>query len=82
MTEKKGKLILEILLQVAEKIGLNPNELETESQMVSYIRNVLHDEEMAKQLNVKAVPAYVSYGKTPAVGVQCLSHLQQLIDLH
>ena len=60
MTEKNGKLILEILLQVAEKIGLNPNELETESQMVSYIRNVLHDEEMARQLNVRAVPAYVS----------------------
>lgn len=72
---------LEILLQIAEKLGMSPNELEPKSQMDSYIPLVLQDEEMAKQANVRAVPAYVLNGKVMAAGVQSLSQLQQLLSL-
>lgn len=73
---------LETLLQIAEKLDLNPNGLESEAQMDSYVCKVLHDEEMARQAQVKAVPAYVVNGKVLAAGVQSLSQLQQLISLH
>ena len=72
---------LEILMQIAEKIGLNPNDLESGSQMDFYVQKVLHDEEMALQANVRAVPAYVSNNKVLATGVQNLLQLQQLIPL-
>ena len=72
---------LEILLQLAEKLGMSPNELEPKSQMDSYIPLVLQDEEIAKQANVRAVPAYVLNGKVLAAGVQSLSQLQQLLSL-
>jgi predicted DsbA family dithiol-disulfide isomerase len=46
-----------------------------------YVQKVLHDEEMALQANVRAVPAYVSNNKVLATGVQNLLQLQQLIPL-
>ena len=72
---------LEILLQLAEKLDMDTDGLATESQMVSYVRKVMQDEEMARQANVRAVPAYVANGKVLAAGVQTLVQLQQLIPL-
>ena len=72
---------LEILAQIAEKLDMDPNALEFEAQMDSYVRKVLHDQERAKQINVRAVPAFVSNGKVLAAGVQSLSQLQHLVSL-
>lgn len=73
---------LAILQQIAGKLGLDPTALESEAQMGSYVSRVVHDEETARQVQVKAVPAYVIHGKVAAAGVQSLSQLQQLIFLH
>jgi len=68
-------------LQVAENIGMNPNKLESESQMDSYIHKVLHEEEMTRHANGRVVRANVSKGKVLASGVQSLTQLGQLIFL-
>lgn len=72
---------LEILMQIAERLDLNQHELESESCIDSYMSKVLLDEKMARDLNVRAVPAYVSNGTILAAGMQSLSQLRQLIDL-
>ena len=72
---------LEILAQIAEKLDMDPNALEYESQIDSYVRKVVLDEEKARQVNVRAVPAFVSNGKVLAAGVQSLAQLQHLVSL-
>ena len=72
---------MEILLQIVKDLGMPPNTLESESQLDSYVNRVLQDEEMARQINVRAVPAYVTNNKVLAAGVQSLNQLQQLISL-
>lgn len=70
---------LEILLQIAEELGLDTIALESKAKTDSYLKQVLLDEEMARQVGVRAVPAYVANGKVLAAGVQNISQLQQLI---
>jgi len=72
---------IETLMQVAEKLDLAPNELESGPQIDSYVASVLEDEEMARRANVRAVPAYVAGGKVLAAGVQSLAQLQLLLSL-
>jgi len=70
---------LEILVQLAEEQGLDTIALESKAKIDSYIKQVLLDEEMARQFGVQAIPAYVANGKVLATGVQNLSQLQQLV---
>jgi len=72
---------LETLSKIAEKIGMAPNVLESESQMDFYVQKVINDEDMAKQADVRAVPAYVLNGKVLAAGVQSLAQLQRMLSL-
>ena len=72
---------LEELLQIAEKLDMDRNELVSGAQMDSYIQKVLDDEEMARQAEVRAVPAYVANGKVLAAGIQSLAQLQQLLSM-
>jgi len=72
---------LDILLQIVRELGLVPDELKSGTLLDSYVHQAIRDEEMAKQIGVRAVPAYVSNGKVLAAGVQSLSQLQQLIFL-
>jgi len=70
---------LEILLQIAEHLGLDTIALESKTKMDTYLKQVLLDEDLARQIGVRAVPAYVANGKVKAAGIQNLSQLQQLI---
>ena len=72
---------LEILMQIAGEVGLDSDELESEVQKGSYIAKVLEDEELARQVNVRAVPAYASGARVLAAGVQSLVQLQRFIPL-
>lgn len=72
---------LDILFQIVGELGLAPDELQSGTLLDSYVNQVIRDEETAKQIGVRAVPAYVSNGKVLAAGVQSLSQLQQLIFL-
>ena len=72
---------LDILLQIAEKLEMDPEKFVSGLQMDAYERRVLQDEEMARQADVRAVPAYVVNGTVLAAGVQSLAQLQQLLSL-
>jgi predicted DsbA family dithiol-disulfide isomerase len=69
---------LEILSEIATQLGMTLDDLESESQIDFYVQKVLHDEEMARRANVRAVPAYVANGKVLAAGVQSLTQLQRM----
>lgn len=71
----------DVLIQIAQKIGLNANELESQGRMDLYMQQVLNDAEKAKRAHVRAVPAFVANGRVFASGVQSFSQLQQLIPL-
>jgi predicted DsbA family dithiol-disulfide isomerase len=71
---------LEIIKDLAEKSGLDPHGLESGEQLDNYVMEVMHDEEMARMSDVRAVPAYVSKGKVLAAGVQSVSQLQRLFS--
>lgn len=73
---------VKILMQIAEELGMDPAELESALQSESYLHQVLVDEEMAREAEVRAVPAYVLQGKVLAAGVQSPVQLQHLISLH
>jgi predicted DsbA family dithiol-disulfide isomerase len=70
---------LEILLHIAQKLGLEPSGFESEMQIDSFTRRVLQDEERARKINVRAIPAYVSNGKVLAAGVQNPAQLQRMV---
>jgi predicted DsbA family dithiol-disulfide isomerase len=72
---------LEILLQIAEKLGLNSKDLASGSQVYFYMQKAIHYEEMAIQANVRAVPPCMSNNKVLAIGVQKFLQLQQLLPL-
>ncbi len=69
---------LEIIKKLAEKAGLDPHDLESGKQLEFYVQKVVHDEEMARTSDVRAVPAYVSNGKVLAAGVQSVAQLHRL----
>lgn len=70
---------LEVLLQIAVELDMDTNALGSEAQMDTYIAQVLHDEESARQANVRSIPAYVADNEVLAAGVQSLAQLQQLV---
>lgn len=70
---------LEVLSQIAEKLDMEPNELGSGPQMNAYMRQVINDENNARQANVRAVPAYVANGRVLAAGVQSLAQLQRML---
>jgi predicted DsbA family dithiol-disulfide isomerase len=70
---------LDILLQIVGELGLDPDELKSGTLPDSYLQQVILDEETAKKIGVRAVPAYVVNGKVLAAGVQSISQLQRLI---
>jgi len=72
---------LEILLQIAEKFGLNSKDLASGSHVYFYMQKVIHDEEMEIQADVRAVPPCVSNNKVLATGMQKILQLQQMLPL-
>ncbi len=70
---------LEILIHIAQKLDLEPGGFASEMQIDSFTRRVLQDEERAREVNVRAVPAYVSNGKVLAAGVQSPAQLQRMV---
>ena len=70
---------LSVLADIAGKLDMDTDGLANESLLDAYIGKVLLDEETAKQLLVRAVPAYVFNGRILAAGVQSLPQLRQML---
>jgi len=70
-----------VLLQLAVDLGLDPDGLSNVLGRNVYTDAVIADEEEAKQIGVRAVPAFVVGGRVLAAGVQTVDRLQSLLSM-
>ena len=71
---------MEILKGIASDLALEANSLQTALQNGAFTPMVLADEDEARDVGVRAVPAYVAGGKILAAGVQSAERLQELLS--
>jgi predicted DsbA family dithiol-disulfide isomerase len=71
---------IEILKKVASDLKLDAESLHTCLENGDYTAMVLADEHEARQVGVRAVPAFVANGKILAAGVQSAERLQELLS--
>jgi predicted DsbA family dithiol-disulfide isomerase len=69
---------IEILNELAADLKLDAESLQIALQNGDYTAMVLADEHEARQVGVRAVPAFVVNGKVQAAGVQSAGRLQEL----
>ena len=71
---------IEILRGLASDLKLDAKSLHTSLENGVYTAMVLADEHEARQVGVRAVPAFVANGKVLAVGVQSAERLYELLS--
>jgi predicted DsbA family dithiol-disulfide isomerase len=70
---------IEILIELAADLKLDASSLETSLNTNEFTAMVIFDEDKAKQIGVRAVPAFVINGKLKAAGVQSAQRLHELL---
>lgn len=68
-----------VLLELAEDLGLEGNDLAQALENHSFTEAVLTDEEEAQRLGIRAVPSFVFENRILASGVQTADRLRELI---
>jgi predicted DsbA family dithiol-disulfide isomerase len=71
---------IEILKGLASDLKLDAEALQLSLKNGDYTAMVLADEHEAKQVGVRAVPAFVANGKVLAAGVQSAGRLHELLS--
>ncbi len=71
---------IEILKGLASDLKLDGNSLHIALKNGDYTAMVLADEHEARQVGVRAVPAFVVNGKVQAAGVQSARRLRELLS--
>ena len=71
---------IEILKGLASDLKLDANSLHISLKKSEHIAMVLADEDEARQVGVRAVPAFVVNGKVQAAGVQSAERLHELLS--
>jgi len=71
---------IEILKKLASDLKLDAKSLHISLKNSDYTAMVLADEHEARQVGVRAVPAFVANGKVLAAGVQSTERLHQLLS--
>jgi predicted DsbA family dithiol-disulfide isomerase len=71
---------VEILKGIASDLKLDAKSLHVSLQNSTYTPMVLADEQEARQVGVRAVPAFVMNGKVLAAGVQSADRLHELLS--
>lgn len=71
---------IEILKGLASDLKLDAKALHTALKNSDYTAMVLADEDEARQVGVRAVPAFVVNGKVVAAGVQSTERLHELLS--
>ena len=69
----------QVLMNLAEKMGLDPAALARALDSHQFIKEVAGDEEEAQRLGIRAVPSFVSNGRILASGVQTSDRLRELL---
>jgi predicted DsbA family dithiol-disulfide isomerase len=69
----------EVLKELATDLHLDGKALHVALENNEYTALVLADEEEARRIDVRAVPAFVVNGKVQAAGVQTVERLQELL---
>lgn len=69
-----------VLKALAADAGLDAEALHVALENGEYTARVLADEEEARRVAVRAVPAFVVNGKVLAAGVQSVERLRELLD--
>lgn len=70
---------IEVLIKLAADLGLDPEALNVSLVNHEFIDKVIGDEEDARRIGVRAVPAFVTEGRILAAGVQSADRLQDLL---
>jgi predicted DsbA family dithiol-disulfide isomerase len=71
---------IEILKELASDLKLDGSSLHVSLKNSDYTAMVLADEDEARQVGVRAVPAFVVNGKVQAAGVQSARRLHELLS--
>lgn len=71
---------IKILTELASDLNLDAGALHASLKNKDYIAMVLADEDEAKRVGVRAVPAFVVNGKVQAAGVQSAQRLYELLS--
>jgi predicted DsbA family dithiol-disulfide isomerase len=70
---------IRVLASLADNLGMNADSLRAALEKREFVTSVLHDEQGAAQIGIRAVPAFVADRKAALSGVQPLDSLQKLI---
>jgi predicted DsbA family dithiol-disulfide isomerase len=70
---------IRVLASLADNLGMNADSLRAALEKREFVTSVLHDEQEAAQIGIRAVPAFVADRKAALSGVQPLDSLQKLI---
>ena len=71
---------IEILKKIAVDLKLDEESLHISLENGEFTEIVLADENEARQVGVKAIPAFVANGKVQAAGVQTAKRLYELLS--
>jgi predicted DsbA family dithiol-disulfide isomerase len=70
----------DVLTRIASDIGLEGDDLREALDKDLHLENVLADEQEAKKLGLRGVPAFVANRKIALSGVQSLESLQKFVE--
>lgn len=70
----------QILMDLANEMGLDPEDLAEALDSRRFREEVLRDEEEAQKMGIRAVPSFVSDGRLLASGVQTAERLRELLN--
>ena len=71
---------IDVLVSLAASLGLAAAGLRDALSSHAFEQHVIDDEELAKQMDVGSVPAFIANGRYGVIGVQPLEVLQELVD--
>lgn len=77
--EAKNVDDINTLVEVAESVGLDPEEFREAVESRKYRQSVLEDEKLAEQLGVTGIPCII-VGDRGAMGVQSVEQIKALIE--
>jgi len=71
---------VDVLISLVAELGLDSGSLAVALRNREFEKSVLEDEQMANQLGISAVPAFVANRQEALSGVQPVEHLKKLVD--
>ena len=71
---------VDVLVALASALGLPGEDLRASLASHAFEQHVIDDEELAKDMDVGSVPAFIANGRYGVIGVQPVEVLQELVD--